>query len=456
MRHLLALSLAVGSGPLAAAPAPADAQSAVTSPRAAQARGPDLLGAYRFADGRIVGVRPVSEPGSWRYIDFTTGEAHQLYPSDSVTFHSAADWASETPVRIRYRFALDTDSRARAVVVQRENRPAETARRLPLREETATFRSGAIALFGKLVLPESGRGPHPVVVFVHGSDSSSAVDREHFPYLLAANGLGAFIYDKRGTGRSGGQYTQLFRVLSDDVVAAVRWLRSRADVDRSRIGLAGFSQGGWVAPLAASKEPAVKFVLVAYGLAMSVAEEDRLEAPLKLKALGFSGEAIRQFEELNSAIHTAARQGFAGGWDEIEATVAKYRHTAWFAALEGTQTWAGALLAMGWERAKVVAPQLFTTFFEPFYDPVPTLESLSIPMLWLIAGDDIEAPPGPTLAALKRLRRIGKPVETIVFPRADHGMTEFVERGGRRVTTKYANGYFSTMVAWLRRQSARS
>jgi hypothetical protein len=120
---------------------------------------PDFLGAYRFPDGRIIAIRQSSEEGTCRYTDFNTGESHKLYPDDSSHFHSAADWASATPVGIRYQFQLDNNNRALTVIVRIATRPSVEARRLELREETATFRSGEIQLFGKLVLPASGRGP---------------------------------------------------------------------------------------------------------------------------------------------------------------------------------------------------------------------------------------------------------------------------------------------------------
>jgi hypothetical protein len=438
---------------IAAWPCPAPAQAPDTAQRASQSPSPDLLGAYRYSDGRIIAVAPSS--AGWRYIDYTTGDAHELRPIDSLRFRSSTGWREETEEQILYRFELDRDRHGRSLTVQRPHRPVVTARRVAFREETTTFRSGDLKLFGKLVRPAAGGGPFPVVVFVHGSGNESAVAGEAFPYLVAANGLAAFVYDKRGTGRSDGHYTQLFGPLSDDVVSAVHWLTLQPGIDPARIGLAGFSQGGWIAPLAALKEPAVKFVVVGYGLAMSVAAQDSLEAPLTLKALGFDSAAIGQFEDLNNAVHRVARQGFLGGWDDVEAKVDLYRRTAWFAAITGTPTWVGSILAMGLDSAKAIAPNLVKTYFDPYYDPVPTLAALNIPMLWLIAADDITAPPGLTLATLEHLRTLGKPFETIVFPRADHGMQQFIERGGHRVYTKYADGYFSTMVTWLQRQAAR-
>ncbi|MEO8575965.1 MAG: alpha/beta fold hydrolase [Gemmatimonadales bacterium] len=410
---------------------------------------PRLLGAYRFTNGDLAGVEP-SSAGTWRYIDFRTGESHQLFLDDSLSFHSSSDFNGGEPKAITYRFTVGVAGQIDRLVMKRGSWRPMSAKRVVVREDTMSFSSGDVRLFAKLVRPV-GRTRTAAVAFVHGSDTTGVVDSELLPYLLAANGISGFVFDKRGTGKSTGNYTQRFGALSDDVVAAVAVLRGKADIDSTRIGLAGFSQGGWVAPLAASKDPSIAFVLVGYGMAMSIADEDRLEGPLKLKAIGVDAEQIRRYEAANATLHALARDNFAN-WTDLERTLEAERNEPWVAAVRKTQTWMSSVLAMGIPQAKVVAPQMFTTYFDPFYDPVPTLESLHIPMLWLMAGDDIEAPPEITLGVLDRLRREGRLVETIVFPRTDHGIREFVIKDGRRVTTKYAAGYFTAMASWLSRQ----
>jgi len=62
--------------------------------------------------------------------------------------------------------------------------------------------------------------------------------------------------------------------------------------------------------------------------------------------------------------------------------------------------------------------------------------------------------PVVTIAVLERLRtELGKPLETVIFPHADHGIVEFEEKDRKRIKTNYADGYFSTMTDWLRRQA---
>src|SRR3546814_5124285 len=96
-------------------------------------------------------------------------------------------------------------------------------------------------------------------------------------YLLPAQGVGVFVYDKRGTGRSTGSYTQDFHLLAGDARAALVEALRLAGERAGRFGFHGGSQAGWVAPLAASKTPQAQFVLVGYGMATGPLAEDRSE-----------------------------------------------------------------------------------------------------------------------------------------------------------------------------------
>ena len=129
------------------------------------------------------------------------------------------------------------------------------------RREEVTFRNGAVSLAGTLTLP-SGIKPHPAVVFIHGSGPDSRENYSFYAELFARHGIATLIYDKRGVGASTGDWRRVhFRDLAEDALAGVRLLRSHKDIDASRIGLWGGSNGGWVAPLAASLSNDVAFVI---------------------------------------------------------------------------------------------------------------------------------------------------------------------------------------------------
>ena len=136
------------------------------------------------------------------------------------------------------------------------------------RETDATFEDVATPLAGRLIEPPGPADANrPLVVLVHGSEKTPAIGSV-YAYMLAAQGVSVFVYDKRGTGASGGDYTQNFELLADDAAAALRSARSLAACRFARAGFFGGSQGGWVAPLAATRSTA-DFVAVGFGLVVS-------------------------------------------------------------------------------------------------------------------------------------------------------------------------------------------
>ena len=132
------------------------------------------------------------------------------------------------------------------------------------REEEVRFGNGNVRLAGTLLLPP-GPGPHPAVVFVEGAGKTTRhgfgrIFADHF----ARQGIAALVYDKRGAGESTGRYGGVIRdygALASDLVAGVRMLSTRPDIDASRIGVRGTSEGGWVVALAAARSSDIAFVM---------------------------------------------------------------------------------------------------------------------------------------------------------------------------------------------------
>lgn len=158
------------------------------------------------------------------------------------------------------------------------------------RTEEVVFPSGGETLSGVLMLPEGPGGPLPAFAMLHGSGSSSIREAltESFPFwldvadFLLAKGYAVLAFDKAGVGRSTGDWrTRSFEDRAEEAIAAIEYLRSRPEVDGSRIGLIGHSQGGYIAQLAAARAPTqVAFVISLAGPAVSVKEQilDDMEA----------------------------------------------------------------------------------------------------------------------------------------------------------------------------------
>src|SRR5690606_15983823 len=171
-------------------------------------------------------------------------------------------------------------------------------------------------LHGELVMPADGVAPRAVVVLQYGGGRDSAVYNNWVQYLLAVHSIAAFVYDKPGTGRSEGEFNAHVGMLSDDLVAAVRAVRARPGLDGVPLGLMGESQGGWVAPLAATKIP-VDFIVVSYGLAVSMLEEDRMEVAQGLRSRGWGRDVLAKGEALHDAVARVMVSRFGEGLDEL-------------------------------------------------------------------------------------------------------------------------------------------
>ncbi len=146
------------------------------------------------------------------------------------------------------------------------------------------FHASAGILSGTLFLPP-GSGPFPAVVFLAGSGDESyrtgweGERRSWFwPELQAwfeARGHAVYIFDKPGVGRSEGDWRkQDFGDRADNALAAVSALAPRSEIDATRIGLLGHSQGGWIAVKAAAQSPVdVAYVVSLAGPAIGVRQQ---------------------------------------------------------------------------------------------------------------------------------------------------------------------------------------
>lgn len=407
-----------------------------------------LSGAYRFADGRVVGVTPTLED-TWRVREFSTGVVHTLYPQGEDRFTARPGWEPGAAPDGDVRFEAGT-------LVWTRGSGEQRARRIPLPEKTVRFPSGDVQLFGRLILPE-GEGPHPAVVLVHGSEKDAATVVSHEGWLLAPNGVAVFQFDKRGTGQSEGKFGMDFTQLAGDVAAAVDWLRQQPEIAPERIGLAGYSQGGWVAPLAASKSKTVKFVLVGYGMVDSPAEEDRKEMLQLLREKGFGPAEAAKADAMAQAAGEVIRSGFKNGWERVDDLKSRYKGEPWVDVL-GDYTVGSLMRYPGWV-LRIAGPRMMPRGLDRhwFYDSRSLLEKTDIPMLWLLGGDDVEAPNEVTIAFVKHLEAEGKPVRSIVYPGADHGILLFKKDAkGERVYTRYAPTYYQDKIDWIRERCGLS
>lgn len=416
-------------------------------------------GAYRLEDGRAVFVTP-REGEVLRY-RFADGASGVLYPVGDLRFESGPGWAGREPVELEVTFRTDPAGRSEGMTWRPRGGPELSGRRLDLAEEVFTFASGDLDLRGNLVLPQ-GDGPHPAVVLVHGSESYSAVDHYFLPYLFAAHGVATLAYDKRGTGGSEGEYTQNFHVLARDVIAAVEELRRRDRITPAGIHLFGGSQGGWIAPLAASRTEGIRSLLIAYGPMVPIVDEDRWGYVYALRRKGFGQEAIARADEIHETVIRILDHGEWDRWDELGRLLDRGEGEPWFDAVAGSDSMVGFLaetwmprwvmkLYARWKLGQRVAGEPLA---DRLYDPVSVVASLDVPSLWIFGGEDSSMPTDWSIAELERLRERGRLVEILVFSEAEHGILRFQDDSdGTRRYLGYEPGYFPALVDWLREHS---
>jgi pimeloyl-ACP methyl ester carboxylesterase len=243
-------------------------------------------------------------------------------------------------------------------------------------------------------------------------------------------------------GASGGRYTQNFLTLADDAIAAMREAKRLAGARAGRVGYQGASQGGWVAPLAAKIEP-VDFVVVSFGLAVSPLTEDREAIALDMTRHGHGPEVMAKAMEVADATAVVLTSDFREGYDKVAAVRAKYGGEPWFKQVRGNVSW--LILEMPEAKLREIGPTLFPG--APLdHDPMPVLRNLATPQLWILGEDDIDAPYAETARRLNSLSGVGRPITTVVFPGAEHGMY-LHESGpdGKRLSTRQPEGYFAMM-----------
>ena len=234
--------------------------------------------------------------------------------------------------------------------------------------ENITFKSEGIILDGTVYRPKNSQVG---VVLVHGSGQETRMN--DFAKLLAKNGITVFTYDKRGVGKSGGIYngpevgtnnidSTNLNLLAKDASNAVNTLHQQNQ--NIPIGLVSFSQGGWIIPIAASKNPLVKFMVL------------------------FSCPTITTLEQLRFQFYTNGNSDF---WKN------------------NTDENAREHLKNDPDRYQ------FTDT-----DPKTSLSAVSIPGLWLFGEKDIQIPVKLCIEQLNTFKVQGKPFEYTLFPTLGH------------------------------------
>lgn len=311
-----------------------------------------------------------------------------------------------------------------------------------LRTEELTVAGTDVSLAGRLFLPE-GDGPFPAVVLVHGSGQGRR-DGAWYAEIagrLAERGIATLAHDKRGVGDSTGEYVEApdLTVHAGDLVSWVDALHARDDIEGDAIGLMGWSQGGWTAPLAASMTDHVAFVVTVVGPGVSPFEQNVHDKTNQFRATGATEEQVATFEHTIRLVWSYIAYGT--GREDAQAAWDAVHEEPWFVA--------GYNGPPMMDRDHLLAHPRMTSFAEHFgHEPVPVLRQLRVPMLAVFGGADPVVPLDESIAAMKAaFEENGQTLTVKVYPGANHGM-QVVSSDGSHL----AEGYPDEVIDWIEAQ----
>ena len=282
---------------------------------------------------------------------------------------------------------------------------------------------------GTLTIPE-GEGPFPAALLISGSGAQNRDEAlmGHRPFLVIADhltrhGIAVLRVDDRGVNESTGNVMEA--TIPDnvgDALAGVSFLGDQARIDRTRIGLIGHSEGGWVAPLAASESDDVAFVVMLAGPAVTGEEILFAQNRAMFDAAGTAPPVIEGDEAIRRMLFAEIKNG-ADLTGDTERTFSLVDAT--IAALPADQARAMEALVSrdGWREQFTQGLQMLTTPWFRYlltYDPVPALVAMDVPALALFGELDLQVPPSQSVPILERLWMDHPDATVHVLPQLNH------------------------------------
>ena len=256
----------------------------------------DFLGTYQFESGEslLINLAPEYNSSGLYFFGqglmvthFGTGAIRALYPIAADNFLVGSARAIGYPFKEQITFQRDANGNVTNLTWQTRNVETgelgepQPATRLDLKSEIVHFTSqDGTNLTGLLTLPATS-GATPAIMSLHGSEPGTKDNfgSQQMSAFMASHGIAVLTYDKRGVGDSEGTYVEAaseknLDLIAQDAIAGVEYLKSRPEVEADLIGLTGFSQAGWVIPLAASQSKDIAYFIILSGPVTSVGHED--------------------------------------------------------------------------------------------------------------------------------------------------------------------------------------
>ncbi|MDR0421065.1 MAG: lysophospholipase [Prevotellaceae bacterium] len=258
-------------------------------------------------------------------------------------------------------------------------------------------------LAGTLTMP-SREGTFAAVVLISGSGSQNRNEEiyGHKPFLVLADhltrsGIAVLRFDDRGFGESEGYNPNVTTEnFADDVEAAVNYLLSRNEIDKTKIGLIGHSEGGIIAPMLAAKSDDIAFIIMLAGSGIQGKDLLLMQTSLLAKASGIPDSTAKQSSLLNSQLYDLVCTVDDSKQREEKATEYISQYLSNIApALKGNQT--------DEEISSKIIREINNPWIVYFlrYNPAIALEKVQCPVLAINGSKDLQVPSKVNLDAIK-------------------------------------------------------
>lgn len=299
------------------------------------------------------------------------------------------------------------------------HREQDPVKPYPYTEEEVVYenKEAGVKLAGTLTLPQS-EGPFPAVILITGSGQQNRNEEiaGHRPFLvlsdyLTRQGIAVLRVDDRGIGGSTGNVSQdITEDFAGDVLTGVEYLKSRKEIDPSRIGLIGHSEGGLIAPMVAVKSPDIAFIVLMAAPGVTGEEILYMQSDRIARAEGASNETIAQNEALMRRMYSVVKEEKNNTTAEEELREILRTEIA-NTSEQKTESSGHSEAVIDAQVTALTSPWM--RFFLT-YDPRPTLMKVKCPVLAITGEKDLQVPPEENLRAIDDALKAGGNKDYIV------------------------------------------
>ncbi len=315
----------------------------------------------------------------------------------------------------------------------------------PVSTQTVIFSDDGATLHGTLYLPNLGHKVPAVVVF-HGASEplASTPLYRHLWQGLPQIGIAVLVFDRRGAGKSSGNPNVGYETLAHDGIAGARALRRMPQIDASRVGYWGISQGGWLATYAAARDTRTAFAIAVSAPLVTAESQMEFAMSNRLHVLGYARDDVRDMLQARAML-----DGYFNGKNSRAAAVAalsKIEKRPWFGLmyLPKPESLTRNAATSSWRA-------------EMDLDPMVAVERVRTPILFILGAEDPWIPAAKTVALLHDVARTHPLLAYRVVPNANHLMMvppvheQMNDATPQAVSaeTPQSPAYFMLLASWL-------